>query len=148
MRAPAEGGGELAAKPRAARIVLAVLSSIVLTAMVVVPLAIGARSARSDDRPTTDANTRLVVSTSTTVADTEDSGVPGDAPGRSSTDGGTSNSLPPRVETEVLPKTESRDGGPNVFSDATPDESTVTTVAPPGDVDATTGQEPDGTGSP
>lgn len=119
-----------------------------LTAMVVVPLAIGARSARSDDRSTTDANTRLVVSTSTTVADTEDSGVPGDAPGRSSTDGGTSNSLPPRVETEVLPKTESRDGGPDVFSDATPDESTVTTVAPPGDVDATTGQEPDGTGSP
>lgn len=148
MRAPTEGGGELATKPRAARIVLAVLSSIVLTAMVVVPLAMGARSARIDDRATTDANTRTVVSTSTTVADTEHTGVPGDGSGRGSTDGVTSSSLPPRIETEVLPQTESRDGGPDVFSDVTLDESTVTTVAPPGDVDATTGREPDGTGSP
>lgn len=127
-----EGDSDLATKPRLVRIVLAVLSSIMLTAVVVLPLAFGAYSARSDDRATIDTNTRLVVSTSTTVADIKDSGVPGNGPGRGSTDGGTPSSLPPRIETEVLPKTESRDGGPDVFSDATLNEWTVTTVAPPG----------------
>lgn len=103
----------MTAKSRFAQVVLAVLSSVVLTALVVVPLALGARSARSDDRQPTPRATRVVDTTPTTAVVT----VPGSedrSPSTTTVDGTDddgSDSLPPRVPIQVLPSTETRGDG-------------------------------------
>lgn len=106
-------------KPRLAKVVLAVLSSITLTLLVVVPLALGARSARSDTlspavanvtRSTSVVSPPVVTPSPFDLADeTDDDGsattVPTDPDG---SDRPGSGDEVPKIAVEVLPRTEDR----------------------------------------
>lgn len=105
-------------KQRVVRVVLAVLSSVLLTALVVVPLALGAHSARNDTGGTTSVVTRMIGSVTTTVpaGTTEPSTV-----GTSGTDPSDTTSQDPavpRIPTQVLPRTETRDDPTRAIGDS------------------------------